>query len=350
MKKLLPIILVLALMLSFAACTAEDVSKAEDSSATESDVSGENSYTLGFGVIPSVSSSKTGSAAVTAMFAAVITDSDGKVVACKIDEADNKLDITDGVIADNATETVFKTKQEIGSGYGMGSISPIGKEWFEQANAFADYCVGKTVDEIKAITLTESENGNKIVADLSASCTVDSTEFLEAVVKAVNDAGKTFTCSGEASVGIVAISSVSGSSASATDEADGSVSFNTEFSAVAVDSDGKVLAGIIDAIQPKITFNTAGEITLDENYTVISKRELGKNYGMSSVSPIGKDWHEQVDAFADYCIGKTSAEISAIELTENSEGNMVVADLSASCTIGSSDLVKVVAAAAANAD
>jgi hypothetical protein len=39
----------------------------------------------------------------------------------------------------------------LGDGYGMRSASKIGKEWNEQANAFAAYVIGKTVDEVKAL-------------------------------------------------------------------------------------------------------------------------------------------------------------------------------------------------------
>ena len=35
----------------------------------------------------------------------------------------------------------------------MKRASSIGKEWNEQANAFADYVIGKTLDEIKVFHL-----------------------------------------------------------------------------------------------------------------------------------------------------------------------------------------------------
>ena len=52
----------------------------------------------------------------------------------------------------------------------MGSISGIGKEWNEQAQSLADYVVGKTIPEVKGISI--SEEGKPTGADLTASVTM----------------------------------------------------------------------------------------------------------------------------------------------------------------------------------
>ena len=43
----------------------------------------------------------------------------------------------------------------------MRGNSGIGKEWNEQANAFAEYIVGKTVDEVKGIAVKKAYQQKK---------------------------------------------------------------------------------------------------------------------------------------------------------------------------------------------
>ena len=68
---------------------------------------------------------------------------------------------------------------------------------------------------------------------------------------------------------------------------------------------------------------------------------------MKKVSSIQKEWNEQVNAFADYCIGKTAKEVTGIAVTQ--EGKAAEQDLAASCTIHILSLQALVAQAAENA-
>ena len=74
------------------------------------------------------------------------------------------------------------SKNELGADYGMGKVSSIGKEWDEQAAAFASYVTGKTVAEATGIAVTEE--GNAGDADLAASVTIGVGDFLTLVEKA----------------------------------------------------------------------------------------------------------------------------------------------------------------------
>lgn len=67
----------------------------------------------------------------------------------------------------------------------MKKASSIGKEWNEQAEAYATYAVGKTAEEVKS---TPSEAGLATEADLAASVTVHITDFNTVIEKAVNNA------------------------------------------------------------------------------------------------------------------------------------------------------------------
>ena len=68
----------------------------------------------------------------------------------------------------------------------MKGNSAIGKEWDEQAKAFAAWTVGKTIEEVEALAL--DADGKPTDADVLASTTVTVSVFLEALKKAVENA------------------------------------------------------------------------------------------------------------------------------------------------------------------
>ncbi|MBO5070948.1 MAG: hypothetical protein J6C37_11395, partial [Roseburia sp.] len=61
----------------------------------------------------------------------------------------------------------------------------IGKEWNEQAAAYAAYAVGKTLDEVNGTAVTEGVPSD---ADLAASVTIHIGDFNTVLTKAVNSA------------------------------------------------------------------------------------------------------------------------------------------------------------------
>ena len=170
MKKVLALVMVLALALSFTACGGSG-KKVKTGIAIVSSLSGTNA-----------SADETGLAQVDSTVAAVTVDEDGKIVSCKIDVAQNKVPVN----ADGSFDTslTFKSKQELGTDYGMTPASPIGKEWNEQADAFAAYVVGKTAAEVEAIGVV-GEHSAPDVADLAASCTMNVVAFIDAVGRAM---------------------------------------------------------------------------------------------------------------------------------------------------------------------
>ena len=102
-------------------------------------------YKLGMGVVYSDSSSAT-QAAYSATVAAVVVDENGVIVDAKIDCAQNKMN---GEEID--PEKTFKSKYELGYDYNMVKFSEATNEWFQQADAFASYVVGKTAAEVRAL-------------------------------------------------------------------------------------------------------------------------------------------------------------------------------------------------------
>ena len=181
MKKIFASMMAAAMVVSLAGCSNGNSSESgssansESSSSANSEGGSDNAaaYKLGMGVVTSTASSAAGNAQVDATVAAVILDADGKIVSCAIDVAQNKMDVTDGEVPEDAASMTFKSKKEKLEEYGMKPASAIGKEWYEQAEAFEAYVVGKTADEVAAIPVETTDNGHVVTTDetLKAGCT-----------------------------------------------------------------------------------------------------------------------------------------------------------------------------------
>ncbi len=268
-----------------------------------------------------------------AITAAVITvDAEGKVVACQLDTADLTVKFTlDGKAVANDG---FKTKYEQGKDYNMVTYGGAAKEWFEQADAFEAFVVGKTLDEIKAL-VAEGNKGNSDV--IAAGCTIMIHEFVGAIEKAfANLTDSAATAESALKLGM----NVEQTTADATEEKDGSNQVETTIIAATVDAEGKVLAAASDCVQVKFTFNATGASTLDTTKAISSKREAGANYGMVAYGGAAKEWFEQADAFNALCVGKTATEIKALCAADNYGTDEVK---TAGCTILVNGLTKAAA-------
>lgn len=332
--------LVLSLILVFTALTA--CGKKEDSGSKGEAVK------TGLGIVTSVASSKNaadedGLAETDSYVAAVTVGSDGKILACAIDAAQTKINFSkEGKLTTDLT-VAPQTKQELGLGYNMKGSSAIGKEWNEQADAFAKYVVGKTLDEVKGITV--NEEGKAGDADLASSVTVHIGDFIEVVSKAVSNAQDLGGKAGD-KLGLGINTTVDKSKDAAAD-ADGLAEAYSYYTAVTVDASNKITSCAIDASIADVNFSTEGAVTSDVNAEVQSKQELKDAYNMKSSSSIGKEWYEQANSFAKYVTGKTADEVKGISVNE--EGKAGDADLSSSVTVHVAPFIGVVGKAVANA-
>ena len=312
---------------------------AEETPAEEAPAAAE--YKLGMGVVVSTDSSKTGTAQVDATVAAVVLDAEGKIVACRIDCAQNKMDVTDGAVE---MEKEFKSKVELKEDYNMVKFSDATLEWYQQAANFEEYVVGKTADEVAGIETTLNEEGHTVAVDetLYASVSISIADFQAAIAKACADEqGMSFTAEAPFTMGLACISEVDAATKAATAEEDGSVNMYTEFAAVVLDGEGKILADLQDAIQPKIAITAAGEI--GETNFKGTKRELKEDYNMVKFSDATLEWYQQAANFEEFAIGQTAADLQGVETTTNEEGHEVFVDetLHASVSISVDGMIAV---------
>lgn len=308
----------------------------------------ESAVKTGLGIVTSVASSTdatdkaNGLAEADSTVAAVTVGSDGKIVKCFLDVAQTKVNFSkDGKILTDLKST-FQTKQELKENYGLKKASKIGKEWYEQADAFSAYVVGKTIDQVKGIAVTS--DGHASDKDLASSVTVHVGDFINAVSKAVANAQDLGAKSAD-KLGLGVTTDI-GDCTNAGDK-DGLAQFNTYYTASTFDASGKVTSCVIDASQAKVNFSKAGKITSDLKAEVQSKDELKEQYGMKKASKIGKEWYEQAAAFGKYAVGKTADDVKGIAVS--SQGTPSGTDLNSSVTIHIAPFQTIVEKASQNA-
>lgn len=243
-----------------------------------------------------------GTAVLTA--AAVLIGADGKIKKCVLDCAENKLSYTaDGKYVRTSE---FKTKREAGKNYGM-SAAGAQREWYEQADVFESLVKEKTVSEVKKLVSTGGKGNDEVI---KAGCTISVEDFVLAIEKAAENAEKT-DASEEDDIRLGVATTQTGCE-DASDEADGVAAAESTFFAALVNSDGTLTDCRCDCVHAEIPFDENGEEELEDNAKLKSKRELGKNYGMSA-GGAKKEWYEQADAFEKQCIGKNYDEIAHLE-------------------------------------
>lgn len=110
--------------------------------------------------------------------AAMFTLNGDVITSAYIDAVQAKVNFdAAGKITTDLTVTP-QTKNELKEDYGMKAVSPIGKEWYEQAAGFCAFITGKTLNEAIAIARNPAET------DVVASCTIGVEDFLMLIVKA----------------------------------------------------------------------------------------------------------------------------------------------------------------------
>lgn len=322
--------------------TVTETTAVESTESTET-TKASDSFKSGLGVVTDISRSKNaddtqnGLAEADSTVAALILDKDDKIVNLKIDAAKTIVEFSkDGKLL-TSLDSSFKTIKELGDEYGMKVASKIGKEWYEQVEAFENYAKGKSVEELTAIELTET--GAAANVDLNSSVTMSVSSILSAVDKAAKNA-KLSNAGENDEIGL-AIATKIDSSKAFEDGNEGEAKIDSLYAMTSYSADGKITSAIIDGTNTSIGFNDIGEVTSDFEEEIKTKQELGADYGMKAASSISKEWNEQVDAISEFVIGKTSADLDAIEVADDGRAKDV--DLVSKATMAISpfkDLLK----------
>lgn len=285
---------------------------------------------IGLGSITSTNASKDGednpaTAQADVTIAAVAFDAEGRIVEAKLDVAQTRVNFNeDHTNADFDPEAEIMTKMELGPDYDMKKASPIDKEFDEQLNAFMDYIVGMTAEEVANIpTRAKDDHHQNVpdVADMLTSTTIDIGAFLHAVDEAWNVA---VDAEGATKLGLGIYTTLGGKEA--TEDAPARAQINTNMAALGLNDDDVIVANYVDVVQAKVEADSDGVI-VERQDSIESKKELADEYGMRKASDIGKEWYEQMAAFEEFTVGKTADEVLDIPVKERDENHQHVPDL-----------------------
>lgn len=328
MKKLLSVVFVLSLilsMLTFAGCGK----KAEN-------------LKLGLGVhsyieeITNADGETNGKGNAVTTAAAVLIDSNGRIVKCAIDTTDNEQAFTSKGNAVAAGELL--TKYEAGENYGMKKYGNAAKEWFEQVDSFISVVVGKNLPEIKALKNSDNKGNEEVT---KAGCTIDIADFVIALEKAVNNAADSNAQATDTlKVGFV---STQTENKDASEEAEGLNSIDTTIVAIAANDKGDVSAASVDAVTTEVKFDTKGVSNSEYGVSISSKKTQGNDYKMAEYGQdlngdgVVKEWYEQADVFATQLVGNKTTDISSLA---DAKGYGVETVQKAGCTINVNDMIK----------
>ena len=337
MKKLISAILCCALVLTLTGCAGTTVvvgnctcpPEAHQPAAAPTEAPADPTEAPAAPAAPATGGLKTGLAILPNLSKSVATtaEAEGKaefdvtVVAVTVDEGgiirNCVIDSLGASVPFSATgKTEVQTKNELGFDYGMVkyNASSIGKEWFEQAAALAQFAEGKTVDQVKG--------GYSSDVDLATSATIYLGGYVGGIEAAVANAQELGAAAGDQLKLVI--------TASTTAEV-GKIQLDLNAAALTLDGE-KITSCTIDSLQAPVTFDETGAITssLDAPKT---KNQLGFDYGMVAykASGIGKEWFEQAEYFCDYITGKTLTEVATIAVDEGTK--TTDADLATGCTI-----------------
>ena len=262
---------------------------------------------------------------LTAAFVAF--NSKGQVVDARIDVVQVKvgLNVVKGGLAllnTNVKDGSVTTKLELGKEYNMLN-NPYGSKLAEvdtQIEAFADWTVGQTVEEIEAKIDPTLGHGTAHHAELEGKVTITCTAFVDAMkVAYANRSEKAVKVGKEAKAGIAMLSNL------AYNYGNPQTDISVDVAGVLVEG-GKVVASEIDAIVYPLSISTFGAISpkADSYYfqdkQLTSKNTLGDKYGMKGVGTNHEtgevctlEWYEQAAIIEAGALNKTSAEIATLK-------------------------------------
>ena len=298
----------------------------EKTEEAETPVIPEGNAKTGLSILTSVSLKENNTLEYDITVVGVTVNDEGVITSCSIDGVNTKIAIdATGAITTDLTKAV-QTKQELGDAYNMVAWGGAKYEWYEQANSFAQYVVGKTAEEVEGIAVNEGTKPTG--SDLSSTVTIAIGGFKAAVVEAVNNASHLGASTSD-ELHLAANVSVS-SSKNATADKKGVAEVDVDVIAL-TESKGYITSSVLDAVQAKVEFDTTGAITTDLTKEILTKNELGDAYGMVSWGGAIAEWDEQAASFCEYIKGKTADQVAGISVDAGTKPTG--ADLTSTVTI-----------------
>ena len=340
MKKIISMILALAMVLALAGCAGTTVvvnnynyygTDSTDATtapeATEETkpmpIVAEGAVRTGLAIVTGLgtvdaTAQEAGTAEFDITLAAILVDENDVILDCSIDSIGHKFTFdTTGAITSDVTAEVL-TKNELGDNYNMKTYGGAIAEWYQQVDAFEAYCIGKTISEIETGALTE--DGYAADADLATSATINLSNYVNGLMSAYMNAQVLGAEAGD--------KLVLSCTTSQADAAQGNAQLNVDAVALTVNGDGVITSCQIDSLQGKATIDENGAVTAHQ---VETKNMLGDNYNMKAWGGATFEWFEQAANFASYITGKTAAEVAGIAIDEATKP--ADADLATSVTI-----------------
>ena len=232
------------------------------------------------------------------------------------------------VVVDTSKNADSKSKRELGDAYNMKTNTQgCEYEWYEQAENYEDWAVGKTIAEIRDFAYGPGyQPGTSVIAD-GVGVTINTANFTGAL-KSLNRVKKFTTSDAPVAGAGIALHTVENGL------------FTVKVAGAATsNSTKKILKSAVNSYQIQLIDN-AGTIALDtttnqaKNETinsltdgitqVASKYELGDAYGMEKGHGYGSsevgEWYEQAEAYEAYTEGKLASEVSGDKTTANIAG------------------------------
>ena len=150
---------------------------------------------------------------------------------------------------------------------------------------------------------------------------------------------------GALKTGLAIVANAAGST-DALEEAAGQIKYDITVAAVLVDENGIIVDCKIDSVAPTVKFGADGAIDAATIGKVLSKNDLGEDYGMKAAGS-KYEWNEQAAALCDYAIGKTVEELKSGAVNES--GKAADADLASKASIRIGGYVSAIEEAVKNA-
>lgn len=272
-------------------------------------------------------------------------DNAGKIVNARLDVVQIPLTVTgegEAAVAgiNTAKNPELLSKVELGLDYNMKGASFIKKEVYEQIESFADFVVGKTIDDVVAATVNpgHSKDGTPVAEGLEGQVTISVDDFEAALKDAYENKVASKVSGANAGVGIFV-------------EMYGANELTTYIAGALTNKKGEVEAAQLDNVVFPLAVDAEGKATLAEskyvvNGEIISKKKLDTGYGMAGKvdgdgDGVKLEWNEQAAAIEGFVVGKDAAAISAMTYTDGKNADLTAVD----ATIKVESIMKAVAEA-----